>query len=70
MLTNALAENTIQKPEPSFDLVRLSKSKESVDLAPNTLRAYHEQGLPFYKNGKCVFFSKAELQHFIKSRAV
>jgi hypothetical protein len=51
-----------------FDLRRLSKSKESVDLCPNTLRAYHALGLPFYRMGKTVFFSVSELEGFIKSR--
>lgn len=51
----------------SFDLFRLSKSKQSVDLAPNTLRAYHKRGLRFYRQGKAVFVSKSELQIFIRS---
>lgn len=50
-----------------FDLVRLSKSKETVDLAPNTLRAYHRDGLPFYRKGKVVFFSRSELAAFIRN---
>ena len=50
-----------------FDIFRLSKSKEVVDLAPNTLRAYHEAGLPFYRRGKVVFASKAEVATFIRN---
>ena len=50
----------------SFDLVRLSKSKEAVDICPNTLRAYHRDGLQFYRRGKAVFFSKSELEQFIR----
>jgi hypothetical protein len=49
-----------------FDLARLSKAKESVDVCPNTLRAYNRAGLPFYRRGKAVFFSKAELDQFIR----
>ena len=49
-----------------FDLVRLSSSKETVDVCPNTMRGYFKQGLPCYRRGKAVFFSKAELSEFIK----
>ena len=58
----------IPSPAPAnsgFDLFRLSKSKEVVDVCPNTLRAYNKQGLPFYHRGKAIFVSKAELAHFI-----
>lgn len=54
--------------QTGFDLFRLSKSKEVVDLAPNTIRAYHRDGLPFYRQGKAVFVSKAELASFIRAR--
>ena len=52
--------------ETSFEMFRLSKSKEIVDVCPNTLRSYFKQGLPFYKRGKAVFVSKAELAAFIR----
>jgi len=48
-----------------FDLFRLSKSKQVVDICPNTLRAYNNHGLPFYHRGKAIFVSKAELATFI-----
>jgi hypothetical protein len=51
----------------SFDLARLSKSKKAVDLHPNTIRAYALQGLPLYRRGKAVFYSKAELIAFIRN---
>lgn len=51
-----------------FDLFRLSKSKKEVDLSPNTLRAYFKQGLAYYKMGKAIFISRAQLHHFITSR--
>lgn len=51
----------------SFDLFRLSHSKECVDLAPNTLRKFNRQGLNFYRKGKTVFVSRRELEVFIKS---
>ena len=50
----------------SFDLFRLSKSKETVDVCSNTLRAYFKQGLPYYQRGKAVFVSKTELAAFIR----
>ena len=51
-----------------FDLFRLSKSKETVDICSNTLRSYHRQGLPFYRQGKAVFISRTELADFIRSK--
>jgi|HubBroStandDraft_5_1064220.scaffolds.fasta_scaffold223912_1 hypothetical protein len=53
----------------SFDLCRLTKSKESVDVCANTIRSYAAQGLRLYRVGKAVFFSKTELAAFIRSRA-
>jgi hypothetical protein len=53
----------------SFDLVRLSSSKAIVDISPNTIRKYHDQGLQFYRQGKAVFFSKSELEEFIRRTA-
>ena len=50
-----------------YDLFRLTKSKREVDLSPNTLRAYFKDGLPFYRKGKAVFISRAELQAYIVS---
>ena len=52
----------------SFDLFRLSKSKEAVDVCSNTLRAYHDEGLPFYRKGKAVFISRVELAAFIRGK--
>jgi hypothetical protein len=57
------------KSQTSFDLVRLSKSKPAVDLCSNTIRRFASEGLPLYRNGKAVFFSKAELESFIRSRS-
>jgi hypothetical protein len=56
--------------ETGFDLFRLTKSKEVVDVCPNTLRAFFKQGLASYRNGKCVFVSKSELNSFIRRGAV
>jgi hypothetical protein len=53
----------------SFDLVRLTKSKKLVDLSPNTIRAYSHEGLALYRKGRAVFFSRAELENFIRSPA-
>ena len=52
-----------------FDLARLSKSKDTVDLCPNTIRACAKRGLPLYRQSKVVFFSKAELERFIRAGA-
>ena len=64
---NANAFNTAQNAAAGFDLVRLSKSKQAVDLCSNTMSAYNRAGLPFYKRGKAVFFSKVELATFIRA---
>jgi hypothetical protein len=57
----------MQKNSQSFDLFRLTKSKEQVDVHPNTIRKYHKCGLQFYKVGRAVFVSKSELDAFIRS---
>lgn len=54
----------------SFDLVRLTKSKREVDLSSNTIRAYAKEGLNLYRKGRAVFFSRAELEQFIRNTAV
>lgn len=59
----------VTTPQPatvSWDLFRLSKAKEAVDVCSNTLRAYHKAGLKFYRQGKSVFVSRSELADFIK----
>jgi hypothetical protein len=62
--------NTVQTEiAPSFDLVRLSRSKEVCDFAPNTIRKFFREGLRAYRVGKMVMFSKSELSALIKSRA-
>jgi hypothetical protein len=57
---------TVTETPQSFDLFRLTKSKAAVDLAPNTLRKFNAQGLAFYRRGRAVFVSKAELETFIR----
>jgi len=52
-----------------FDLFRLSKAKEVVGLCYNTLRKFNAEGLPFYRAGKAVFVSKAELAAFIRAKS-
>jgi hypothetical protein len=59
--------NNSQRDANGFDLFRLSKSKEVVDVCSNTLRAYFKQGLPYYKRGKAIFVSKAEFIEFIRN---
>ena len=50
-------------------MARLTKSKEAVDLAPNTIRAYAKKGLRLYRVGKAVFFHTGELEAFIRKEA-
>jgi hypothetical protein len=58
--------NTIQTgAQQPFELFRLSKSKQAVDVCPNTIRAYFKEGLPCYKKGRAVFVSRSELAQFI-----
>jgi len=66
---NKYSLNSAQNGEAGIDLFRLCRSKEIVDLCPNTLRAFHQQGLRFYRCGGAVFISKSELEQFIRSRA-
>ena len=54
---------------PSFDLVRLSRSKEVCDFAPNTIRKFFREGLRAYRVGKMVMFSKSELAQLIRQKA-
>ena len=61
-LSTAVQQNT------GFDLFRLSKSKKEVDLSPNTIRAYFKRGLAFYKMGKAIFISRAQLHQFITTK--
>jgi hypothetical protein len=61
------ARTTTQGGDSGFDLFRLSKSKEIVDVCSNTLRSYFKLGLPSYNRGKAVFVSKAELAAFIRN---
>ena len=58
---------TQNQPAAGFDLFRLSKSKQAVDVCPNTIRGYAKQGLNLYRRGKAVFVSRAELHSFILS---
>lgn len=60
----------IENTGSGFDLFRLTRSKDVVDVCANTLRTYHKQGLPFYRNGKAVFISKRELEVFIRTSAM
>jgi hypothetical protein len=53
----------------SFDMARITHAKELVDLSPNTIRAYAREGLNLYRKGRALFFSRAELEQFIRSRA-
>jgi hypothetical protein len=65
----AMKASAFTTTQTGFDLARLTNSKESVDLAPNTIRKYCREGLSLYRKGRAVFFSKSELEAFIRSRA-
>lgn len=69
-MSNVNAPFQTVSSESGFDLIRLSKSKQAVDVCPNTLRSYFKQGLPFYQRGKAVFVSKSELAAFIRGKAM
>lgn len=64
---NTNSHTNSQGGDSGFDLFRLSKSKEIVDVCSNTLRSYFSLGLPHYNRGKAVFVSKAELDAFIRN---
>ena len=51
----------------TFDLVRVTHSKEAVDVCSNTIRSYSRRGLRLYRAGKATFFSKSELEAFIRA---
>jgi hypothetical protein len=67
-MSNKACQLPVVNQTASFDLFRLSKSKREVDVCANTLRAYFKKGLPFYKMGKAIFVSRAQLAHFITSQ--
>lgn len=69
---SALTPNMMQgsSEAQNFDLFRLTKAKEVVDLCPNTLRAYAKTGLRIYKCGKAAFVSKSELAAYIRGGSV
>jgi len=55
-----------QKQQFVSDMLRLSRSKQTVDISPNTIRKFARRGLNLYRQGSAVFFSRAELEDFIK----
>lgn len=62
--------DTVPMTENSFDLVRITHTKEEVDISTEMIRAYCRQGLRLYKVGKAAFISRTELADFIKSHAI
>jgi len=53
----------------SFDLFKISLSKTSVGMSPNTVRKCIKNGLRSYRHGKLLFISKSELENHIKANA-
>jgi hypothetical protein len=64
-----MQHNEAHNGSPSFDLVRLSRSKSACDVCPNTIRAYAREGLALYRKGRAVFFSRTELVEHIRRTA-
>jgi hypothetical protein len=62
-----MANTRTVEQETSFDLFRITKAKEVVDLCPNTVRKFFKKGLRHYRRGKAIFVSKSELDAFIRS---
>jgi hypothetical protein len=58
---------TIKEPAQSFDLFRLTKSKQAVDISANTIRKFARQGLRIYRHGRAAFVSRTELAEFIRN---
>lgn len=69
IVTDELRKHTPTIQGASFDLFRLSKAKQIVDVCPNTIRDYFRRGLPKYTQGKAIFISKHELESFIRDPA-
>lgn len=65
MTTNAAATS-----QNSSDLCRITKAKPAVDMSPNTVRMLFGRGLTEYKVGRAVYFSRSELELFVKRKVV
>jgi hypothetical protein len=65
-MKNVNSQLQAQSGGSGFEMVRISKAKETVDLCANTIRSFFRQGLPKYQRGKSIFFSKSELAAFIR----
>ncbi len=63
-----VSESEPQSKAPPFDLVPIEKSKEAVDISPNTIRKYFKQGLKTYKREGVHVFSRSELDRFLKEK--
>jgi hypothetical protein len=68
MKSTTLNTNQTGTTTAGFDLFRLSRAKATVDVCPNTLRAYFKAGLPCYRMGKAIFISRSQLQQFIVAK--
>jgi len=66
-MKNVNSQLQAQSANTGFEMVRISKAKETVDLCSNTIRSLFLQGLPKYKRGKSTFFCRAELAAFIRA---
>ena len=53
-------------PAASAEMVRITKAKAAVDISSNTIRAFQKRGLPLYKIGRATFFSRSDLEAFLR----
>jgi hypothetical protein len=67
-MTKKFERKMAESGKPSWDLCRIGRAKEIVDLCPNTIRAYARRGLQIYNCGKVTLFSVRELEAFVRSR--
>lgn len=55
----------------SFDLFKLPRSSQEVQVSPNTLRKWNAEGkLNFYRQGKDLYASRSEILALMKSNPV
>ena len=54
---------------PTFDLVKVIRSKNIFDVSPSTIKAWSLRGLKIYKVGNTRFVSKRDVAAFIRNQA-
>jgi len=51
----------------NLDMVRKTRAKEEIDIDPKTLETW---GIKFYQMGGCIFFSRSEVESFIRTNGI